>query len=123
MTQITARLSPVIRDRFDQYAAEVGLDASELARLLFTRELRIRWRRRLMKRQPRPAGKLPKKHGERKLTAHFHGPEKVAQFDKYADAQDLSRAAAARLIVERELHEKWLAKAFAWNPKKRAIRR
>jgi hypothetical protein len=117
MAQITARLSPVIRDRFGQYAAEVGLDASELARLLITREMCIR-RRRLTDRQSGRAGKLPKKYSERKLTAHFHGPEKVAEFDRFADAQHLSRAAAARLIVEREVHERWLAKAFAWSPKK-----
>jgi hypothetical protein len=117
MSQITARLSPVIRDRFSQYAAEVGLDASELARLLFTREMRIRRRRRLAKRPSGPAGRSPKKYGEGKLTAHFHWPESVAEFDRYADALGLNRAAAARLIVERELHEKWLVKAFAWNPK------
>lgn len=118
MAQITARLSPVIRDRFDQYAVEVGLDASELARLLFTREMRIRRRRRLANRPPGPAGRSPKRYGERKLTAHFHWPETVAEFDRYANAQGLNRAAAARLIIERELHEKWLEKAFAWNPKK-----
>jgi hypothetical protein len=118
MTQITARLSPVIRDRFDRYAAEVGLDASELARLLFTRELCIRRGHRLATRQSGPTRKPPKKYGERKLTAHFHRPEKVAEFDRYANAQGLSRAAAAKLVVERELREKWLAKAFAWDPKK-----
>jgi hypothetical protein len=123
MPQITARLSTDIRDRFDRYAAEVGLDASELARLLITREMRVRRLLRLAKRQPGAAGTAPKKYGQRKLTAHFHLPDRVAEFDEYARTQGLRRAAAARLIVERELHEKWLAKAFAWTPRKGAQRR
>jgi hypothetical protein len=120
MTQITARLSPDIRDRFDRYAAEVGLDASELARLLITREMRVRQLLRLTK--GRAVGTSAKKYGERKLTAHFHLPEEVAEFDRYARAQGFSRAAAARLIVERELHAKWLVKAFSWAPRKSANR-
>jgi hypothetical protein len=122
MPQITARLSTDIRDRFDRYAAEVGLDASELARLLITREMRVR---RLLRRkyQSGTARTAFREHGERKLTAHFHLLDEVAKFGKYARAQDLSRAAAAKLIVEQELHERWLAKAFAWTPRKGASRR
>jgi hypothetical protein len=115
MSQITARLSPDIRDRFDKYAAEVGLDASELARLLIVREMRVR---RLLGRSTSQPERYPaKKYGDRTLTAHFHLSEEVAKFDRYAQAQKLSRSGAARLIVERELRERWLAKAFAWSPK------
>jgi hypothetical protein len=116
MPQITARLSTDIRDRFDRYAAEVGLDASELARLLITREMRLRRLLRPANCQSNAAGTPSRKYGERKLTAHFHMPSQVAKFGKYAHAQKLSRAAAAKLIVERELREKWLVKAFAWTP-------
>jgi antitoxin component of RelBE/YafQ-DinJ toxin-antitoxin module len=123
MPQITARLSPDIRHRFEQYAAELGLDASELARLLITREMRIRRVLQLSKCQSDANRRPAKKLGERKLTAHFHLPEKVAEFDRHARAFNLSRAAAARLIVERELREKWLAKAFAWTPRKAGHRR
>jgi hypothetical protein len=116
MPQITARLSPNIRDRFDRYAAKVGLDASELARLLILREMRVR---RLLRRAEfhspsRRAG--PKSSGGRKLTAHFHLADNVDEFTKYAQASGFSRAAAAKLIAEEELHEKWLARALLWIP-------
>jgi hypothetical protein len=117
MAQITARLSPSIRDRFDRYAAEVGLDASELARLLITREMHVRRLEQLAKKQSKLSGASPK-YGQRKLAAHFHRAKKVAEFGRYAVAQRMSRAAAARAIVEWELHERWLVRAFAWSPKK-----
>jgi antitoxin component of RelBE/YafQ-DinJ toxin-antitoxin module len=123
MPQITARLSPDIRDRFARYAAEVGLDASELARLLIVREMLVQRLPRPVKSQANIAGRAAKRYGERKLTAHFHLSKKVSEFDRYARAQSLSRAAAARRIVERELHEEWLAKAFAWTPRKGTHRR
>lgn len=123
MPQITARLSTDIRDHFDRYAAAVGLDASELARLLIVREMSVQGRSRQAQLQPGPARGASKAYLERKLTAHFHLRKQIVQFDRYADAQGLSRAAAARLIVERELRENWLAKAFAWSPAKRLNRR
>src|SRR5271157_1165308 len=110
MAQINARLSPRIRDRFDDYAAKLGLDAAELARLLIVRELRVR--RILMSSNPQAPSKASTATGHRKLTAHFHRAEQVAEFDRYANAHGLSRAAAAKLIFERELRETWLAKAF-----------
>jgi hypothetical protein len=118
MPQITARLSPIIRYRFGRYATELGLDASELARLLITREMRVgRVLRRGNRHSARHGVSSAKLDGS-KLTAHFHRTEKVAAFDRYARAQGFGRAAAVRVIVERELHEKWLAKALAWTPRK-----
>jgi antitoxin component of RelBE/YafQ-DinJ toxin-antitoxin module len=115
MPQITARLSPKIRDRFDRYAAKVGLDASELARLLILREMRVR--RLLPVTKSRPSRRVaPKTGGERKLTAHFHLADNVDEFARYASAEGFNRAAAARLIAEQELREKWLAKALVWIP-------
>ena len=90
MAQITTRLSPIIRDRFDRYAAEVGLDASELARLLITREMHVRRLEQLAKKQSKLSGASPKKYGQRKLTAHFHRAKKVAEFGRYAVAQRMS---------------------------------
>jgi len=55
---------------------------------------------------------------ERKLIAHFHRRDKITEFDTHARAQGFSRAAAAKLIFERELHDDWLANAFAWTPTK-----
>jgi uncharacterized protein len=115
MPQITTRLSPGIRSRFERYAAKLGLDASELARLLILREIRVR---RLRRNHPlHPGRRVARKGGvERKLTAHFHLADNVNEFGRYANAKGFSRAAAARLIAERELDEKWLAKALVGTP-------
>jgi hypothetical protein len=120
MTQINARLSPEIRERFDEYSATVGLDAAELARLLIVRELH--GPRPLLLRKNRET-RLPTTTGasHRKLTAHFHGAEEVSKFDKLAKTCGFSRAAAAKLIFERELSEMWLAKAFLWTPPARSF--
>lgn len=120
MSQITARLSPAIRRRFDQYAAEVGLDASELARLLVFRAMRSQ---RCPNAPHDVAESTNKRIGQRKLTAHFHEAKVVANFDRYAGGQGLSRAAAFKNIVERELRERWLANAFNWTPKGPGYRR
>jgi hypothetical protein len=95
----------------------MGLDASELARLLITREMRVRRLPQLTSGRTNAARGRPRKSGDTKLTAHFHLSENVDEFDAYAGARGMTRAAAARLIFERELREKWLAKAFAWTPK------
>jgi len=114
MPQITARLSPGIRDRFDDYATKVGLDASELARLLILREIHVGRLSRFAKSHPGRAGTPPKGKKERKLTAHFHQRlrRQVAQFSKRVRAARLSREAAVRILAEQELVEKWLAKAL-----------
>jgi len=117
MSQITVRLSADSRDRFDRYAKEVGLDASELARLLILRALR----RPNSLRPPKRAGSndAPKRvNRQRKLTAHFHRVEIVEEFDDYARAKGLHRATAAKIIFERELAERWLARALVWAPRR-----
>src|SRR5215207_3346243 len=65
MPQITARLSTDIRARFDRYATQVGLDASELARLLIVREMRVQRVARPLKRQPHNARGSAKNATER----------------------------------------------------------
>jgi antitoxin component of RelBE/YafQ-DinJ toxin-antitoxin module len=115
MPQITTRLSPEIRDRFERYAAKLGLDASELARLLILREIRV-GRLRRDKSRPSRRRAAHKRGSERKLTAHFHLADNVDEFARYAHARGFSRAAAARLIAEQELHERWLARALVWTP-------
>jgi hypothetical protein len=110
MPQITARLSPEARQSFEKYAASVGLKGSALARLLIVRALR--------RRANRPSCVVVSKPGteEGKLTAHSCSAETVAQFDAYAKARGLSRAAAAKFIFERELRDRWLIKAMCWKP-------
>jgi hypothetical protein len=117
MNQINTRLSSEARAQFDTYAVKVGLDAGELARLLIVRELHTRRALPLLAR--RPVKNSSEKTGQRKLTAHFHKPDDVANFDKHADAYGLTRAAAAKLIFERELTEMWLLRALKWSPRAR----
>lgn len=117
MPQVTARLSPKIRARFEQYAQGLELDASELARILIVRELRVR---RILRLQTHPSERPAKsldKAKDRKLTAHFHSANIIAEFDRYSTAQGFNRSDAAKLIFERELTKKWLLKALAWDPK------
>jgi antitoxin component of RelBE/YafQ-DinJ toxin-antitoxin module len=114
MPQITARMSTELRARFDRYADEVGLDASELARLLIVRAIGRRKLLRVSKDQDR------RELGSniRKLTAHFHHSEIVEEFDSFAAASGLIRAAAAKIVFERELDERWLAHALVWAPRR-----
>jgi|GEM_PF-1836719 len=116
MPQVTARLSPKIRARFDQYAKSVGLDASELARLLIVRELRAPRVLRFQKRVSETHANTFRKYKERKLTAHFHSVDLIAEFDTYSTIHGFNRSDAAKIVFEQELNEKWLRRAFAWTP-------
>ena len=109
MTQITTRLSPELRRDFEDYAAGLGLDASELARLLIIRELK---RRRILKNLKYRHLSLLDGSNRIKLTAHFHGSEPIKKFDQHAKTAGLSRASAARVLYARELEERWLVKAI-----------
>lgn len=114
MPQINARLSQEIRKAFELYAAEVGLDASELARLLILRAMRRKRRLPLVTKMARAEVRVT----QWKLTAHFHRQEDIDEFDRYAAANGLRRAAGAKLIFETELNERWLAHALLWAPRK-----
>ena len=61
-----------------------------------------------------PTRVVDRKRGseEGKLTAHSCSAETVKRFQAYADARQLSRAEAAKLVFERELRERWLVKAM-----------
>ena len=75
--------------------------------------------------EPKTAGRRPsvpmKRNAGRKLTAHFHETEMVEEFDAYAKASKHNRTSAARFIFERELSERWLAKALVWVPRRLKI--
>jgi hypothetical protein len=117
MPQINARLPRKFRALFDQYSAEVGLDAAELARLLIVREMHVQ--RIVPRRRRKPVTNRSASTPYRKLTAHFHHAASIAGFDRYARSHGLSRANAAKLIFEHELKERWLLKAFSWVPRTR----
>ena len=96
------------------YADEVGLDASELARLLILRAMR----RKKLLRPHKTDRATPGPSRTRKLTAHFHKAEIVEEFDSFASASGLIRAAAAKFVFEQELDERWLARALVWIPRR-----
>ncbi len=111
MKQITARLSPEKRERFERYAEGLGLADSELARILIVKSLRMPVK--LPKKLSAKSGRG--KQVGRKLTAHFQDQQFVKKFDQSIAGLGLSRQAIARLIFERELEERWLARAMSWN--------
>lgn len=102
MPQITTRLSPETRRKFELYAASLGLNGSALARLLLVRKLR----------QPMGMGRKTDSE-DGKLTAHSCDSVTVKRLQAYARAHRMSRAAAAKSIFERELTEQWLFKALS----------
>jgi hypothetical protein len=114
MAQINTLLSQRTRSEFGAYAKATGLDAAELARLLIVREMRVRKILSLGSPNVKNANKnnRARRGVPRKLTAHFHRKKDVVDFDRYAQQAALSRSAAAKLIFETELKEKWLLRAF-----------
>jgi hypothetical protein len=110
MPQITARLSPQARRRFEKYAISLGLNGSSLARLLLVRELQ-----RPMKSPTRAGRRGGSEDG--KLTAHSCSAETIRQLQAYADARRKSRAEVAKIVFERELRDRWLAKAIGSGPR------
>jgi hypothetical protein len=115
MAQINAYLPAKSRANFEAYAVLLGLDAAELARLLIVREMMIRRLKKILQIQ-RATERGVRGQQSEKLTAHFHKRKDVAAFDKYAKTLGLKRSAAAKLIFETELREKWLLQAFSWHP-------
>lgn len=113
MPQITARLSPRSRRRFEDYARSVGLNGSSLARLLLFRALQgggmaIRRKKSVSK--------------DGKLTAHDCGVEAVQRLRDYAEERRISKAEAAKHIFENELTDRWLAHAMGLGQHSRPSR-
>lgn len=111
--QITIRLSMTSKVKFDQYAENLGLEASALAKLLITRE---RHQRRLAKLKSggnnlNAARTSLDGAATGTVTAHFSAIERVCEFDQYARKCGLSRNRASAWLLEMELREKWLENA------------
>jgi hypothetical protein len=113
--QITIRLSAFSKTDFDQYAAGLGLRASELAKLLIVRERALR---RLVKLCA--AGEAPRRPhrvqsaGARlpTVTAHMSSLDQVADFDNYARECGLNRNGVGAWLLEEELNEHWLERSL-----------
>src|SRR5690348_9539172 len=84
--QITVRLNPQEKLDFDRYAAVVGLDRSELAKLLIVRERKLRRLASLRADVIPAAERQSPGQAIRKptVTAHLSSDEEVAAFDRYA---------------------------------------
>jgi hypothetical protein len=114
--QITIRLDPPTKSNFEDYAGRLGLDTSELAKLLIVRE-------RILQRlsAQTSAHDLPKRvrqvygSGARlpTVTAHMSTREQVEEFDAYAKSCGLNRNRAGVWLLETELQEKWLERALS----------
>ena len=117
--QIAIRLPPETKAAFETYAAGLGLDASELAKLLIVRERTLR-RLAVLQRE----GEVPKRKRQTrgraidlpKITAHVSSLVQVKEFDDYAKKCELNRNSAGVWLLEKELSERWLEKSLSAHP-------
>lgn len=113
--QVTVRLPPETKAVFEHYCEQLGLDASELAKLLIIRERKLR---RLL--ALKTSGRCPKRQRQLRgeaialptVTAHLSSVEQVAEFDSYARCCGLNRDNAGAWLLETELSERWLERAL-----------
>lgn len=112
--QVTAHVTPAIHERFRRYAERLGMKDSEVAKLLILRERNLQRLKAAVeeldvpKRQKRGKAKiLPT------ITAHMTADEHVKDFHNHAVACRLSRSAAAAILINKEIEERWLERSIA----------
>jgi hypothetical protein len=114
--QITVRLASSVKTEFEAYAAQLGLDTSELAKLLIVRERNLK-RLAALKNANEIPTRRRQQYGSRTrfptVTAHFSTRTPVEEFDAYAKSCGLNRSGAGAWLLEMELREKWLKDALA----------
>jgi hypothetical protein len=113
--QITIRLFPEEKEAFETYAQRFGLNCSDVAKLLISREQKLRRLRGLKRTQKLPARTRQDRGfavAKDKITAHLRSVEEVQQFDEYAVSCGLSRDGAGAWLLQTELREKWLQRAL-----------
>ena len=109
-SHVSVRVLPEDKERFEKYAASMGIGVSELLRLLITREYH---RKRLSKVSFRPERRRGTKNAPLPtVTAHLSSAEDVEQFDAYAKGCGTNRNGAGAWLIRTELTEKWLKKAI-----------
>jgi hypothetical protein len=115
VAQITIRLAPAVKAEFEGYAERLGLDASELAKLLIVRERNLRRLAALSSNEtPRRRRRLPGSGGPLPtITAHLSTRAQVDDFDTYAKSCGLNRSGAGAWLLEKELQEMWLEGALS----------
>jgi hypothetical protein len=105
MPQVNIYVTGTDHEQFTKYAWDFGLDATALANLLLTRELRIGRLTGLRSLVPQ-RGDL---RGA-KVTAHLSRDRRVA-FATRAKSCGLSLSKAGAILILAELKEHWLKKA------------
>ncbi len=110
MPQITIRLRPELKRSLDTYAEELGLDASDLIKLVVAREGKLH-RLHDLKSQGHPPRRLRQKRGSaealQSVTARVSEKRRM-EFDYYASCCGLNRNNAGAWLLEKELDERWL---------------
>ena len=111
--QASAYFLPALHESFVRYAKRVGLEASQLLRLLILRELSrlgVSTRFRAGKLRVPPRQQRGEGVQKIKVTARLIQPGDVRAFRRYLAKFDLGSTKAATLIALDELDRKWLVK-------------
>jgi antitoxin component of RelBE/YafQ-DinJ toxin-antitoxin module len=114
--QVSCRVSDTVKEAFDQYAKDCGLDDSPLARLLILRERRHRQLAAFVDSGADIDSELSSARESSKITIYFSTETFVSEFDRYAQSCGLGRGKAAAWIIERELRERWFESALSMPP-------
>jgi len=108
--QHSFRVTDLIKLAFGAYAAEFGMQESELMGLLIIRELRHCQLRGFTA----AGGQITcGSGGDTKVTAHFPSIAAKAQFNAYASSCGVGSGRAGAWIIERELDERWFERAIS----------
>jgi hypothetical protein len=113
--QISVRLAATTKDAFLAYSNRLGLDHSEVAKLLVIRERRLRrlaalrakGKAPVRARQPRGKG-ISMPH----VTVYLRSLQFTVQFTAYAASCGLKRTDALAWLLQTELTERWLTRAL-----------
>src|SRR5262245_11594794 len=112
--QIPVRLPRPVVERFRAYANDQHISESELVRLLFERERRIRRLEALCREGAapiRPRAK-PGKAVEMDVVTVYFTPEERVEFEAYVAACGIKKGDASGWLLEQELREAWLQRAL-----------
>ena len=113
---ITIRLEPQQKAEFGGYAASLGLDSADLAKLLFAREMKLKRLKALSEKRQKPH--FPRQSwgsGVEKptVTAKYSSDAERNAFDNYAASCGLVRQTAGAWLLISELKERWLEHALS----------
>jgi hypothetical protein len=112
--QIPIRLSRNVADRVRVYAEEQGVADSELVKLLFQRERRLRRLETLYQKGAAPVRPRKKKGEAEKMdviTVYFT-PEERREFERYVATCGIKKGDAGAWLLEQELSEGWLQRSL-----------